>query len=171
MEEDLKHRPSSNNLSSLLPALDFLKPYKRRLGLTALVLLLASGVSLSFGQLIRLVVDNDYLTTNTEMLLQAVAGFTALMILLAVTFFFRIILVLGLGERISADIRRKVFNHVVELDSDFFDKNLSGEIQTRITTDTAIVQSALSLSLSMALRNMVISVSYTHLTLPTILRV
>ncbi len=155
MEEELKHRPSSTNISILKPALSFLSPYKLQLAIAGLALLFTSGLSLSFGQGLRIVIDEGYMSTSPELLNRSILIFIGLMLLIAAGTFVRFNLVLWIGERISADIRKKVFSHVIDLHPAFFDENLSGEIQTRITTDTAIIQSVISVSMSIALRNTV----------------
>jgi ATP-binding cassette subfamily B protein len=93
------------------------------------------------------------MTTSPELLNKSVLVFVLLMLLIAAGTFIRFNIVLWIGERISADIRKTVFKHVIDLHPSFFDDNLSGEIQTRITTDTSIIQSVISVSVSIALRN------------------
>ncbi len=153
MDDDLKFRQTSTDLKLLKPALNFLKPYKLQMVVAALALLFTSGLSLSFGQGLKIVIDKGYMTTSPELLAKSVMAFILLMLLIAVGTFFRFSIILWIGERISADIRKSVFKHVIDLHPSFFDENLSGEIQTRITTDTAIIQSVISVSASIALRN------------------
>ena len=153
MEEELKFRKINSDITLLKPALGFLKPYKLKLFAAACALLFTAGLSLSFGQGLKVVIDKGYMTTAPELLNQSVLAFVFLMLLIAVGTFIRFNLVLWIGERISADIRKSVFKHVIDLNPAFFDENLSGEIQTRITTDTAIIQSVISVSASIALRN------------------
>jgi ATP-binding cassette subfamily B protein len=76
-----------------------------------------------------------------------------LVVLLAVGMFTRFYWVSWLGERVSADLRQAVFDHIIALHPGFFETNLSGEIQSRITTDTSLLQTLIGTSISMALRN------------------
>jgi len=153
MDEDLKFRQTSTNIASLKPAIGFLKPYKLELFIAGCSLLFTSGLSLSFGKGFQIVIDKGLMTSTPELLNQSVIGFVTIMLLIAAGTFVRFNIVLWIGERISADIRKTVFKHVIDLHPSFFDENLSGEIQTRITTDTAIIQSVISVSVSIALRN------------------
>jgi len=153
MDEELKFRKVNRDITLLKPAIGFLKPYKLKLFAAACALLFTAGLSLSFGQGLKVVIDNGYMTTTPEMLNKSVLAFIFLMLLIAAGTYIRFNLVLWIGERISADIRKSVFKHVIDLNPAFFDENLSGEIQTRITTDTAIIQSVISVSASIALRN------------------
>lgn len=153
MDEDLKFRQTSTDITSLKPALGFLKPYKLQLFIAACALLFTSGLSLSFGQGLKIVIDKGLMTSTPELLNYSVIAFITLMLLIAAGTFIRFNIVLWIGERISADIRKTVFKHVIDLHPSFFDENLSGEIQTRITTDTSIIQSVISVSVSIALRN------------------
>ncbi len=158
MDEELKHRQTSTDISTLVPALSFLKPYKKQMLGAAAALLFTSGLSLSFGQGLKIVIDQGYMTSTPELLNKSVLAFVCIMLLVALGTFIRFNLVLWIGERVSADIRKSVFKHVVDLHPSFFDENLSGEIQTRITTDTAIIQSVISVSISIALRNFIMLV-------------
>jgi ATP-binding cassette subfamily B protein len=153
VDDDLKFRQTSTDLKLLKPALGFLKPYKLQLAVAAFALLFTSGLSLSFGQGLKVIIDHGYLTTSPESLSKSVIAFIILMLLIAVGTYLRFNIILWIGERVSADIRKSVFKHVIDLHPSFFDHNLSGEIQTRITTDTAIIQSVISVSASIALRN------------------
>jgi len=153
MDEDLKFRQTSTDITSLKPALAFLKPYKLQLFIAGCALLFTSSLSLSFGQGLKIVIDKGLMTTSPELLNYSVIAFVILMLLIAAGTYVRFNIVLWIGERISADIRKTVFKHVINLHPSFFDENLSGEIQTRITTDTSIIQSVISVSVSIALRN------------------
>jgi len=156
MDDSLKYRGTSQNLRSLLPAIIFLKPYKLHITCALLAILFTSSLSLSFGEALKRLIDGGYLSSTPEMLSKGIFIFMSVMTLICLGSFVRFRLVLGLGERLSADIRQAVFNHVIDLNPGFFDDNLSGEIQTRITTDTSIIQSVISASVSMTLRSLII---------------
>lgn len=153
MDEDISYRQTNSDLSLLKPAIGFLKPYKKQMVIAGFALIFTSALALSFGQGLRVVIDNGYMTTSPELLNQTIIGFIVLILMVALGTYIRFNLVLWIGERISADIRKAVFTHVIDLHPGFFDSNLSGEIQTRITTDTTIIQSVISVSASIALRN------------------
>ena len=145
----------------------FLKPYKIRIVLALVALVFTSGVMLFIGQGIRFMVDQGLATESMNSLGSTVVGFIGLTVALALGTFSRFYLVMWIGERVVTDIREAVFSHVVDLHPGFFESNLSGEIQSRITTDTTLLQSVLSSSISIALRNIIMLIGGTTLMLIT----
>ncbi|MBA1146382.1 ATP-binding cassette domain-containing protein [Ectothiorhodospiraceae bacterium WFHF3C12] len=139
-------------------AAGFIWPYKRAALVAALALLFTAGITLSIGQGIRLLIDRGLATGSPALLTQTVLVFLALVVALAVGTFLRFYAVSWLGERVVADIRRRVFDHLIELHPGFFDTNRGLEIQSRLTTDTTLLQSVIGSSLSVALRNAVMLV-------------
>ena len=139
--------------ASLLPIFAFIKPYKMMLALALIALLLTSGVSLSLGQGVKFVIDSGFIAGSAEQLQTAILVLIGLICLLAVGTFSRFYLMSWLGERISADIRKAVFNRIVTLHPSYFEENRSGELMSRLTTDTALLQSIIGSSFSMALRS------------------
>ena len=148
----------SDNLKILISILHFIAPYKARTIIAGLALIFTAGISLSFGQGFRLIVDEGFALGSQESLTQIVGLFFMLVFLLACGSVIRFYLVSWIGERVTADIRMAVFNHIIELHPGFFETNKSSEIQSRITTDTTLLQSLIGSSVSMALRNILMSV-------------
>jgi ATP-binding cassette subfamily B protein len=139
--------------TSLLPIFSFIKPYKMMLALALIALLLTSAVSLSLGQGIKFVIDSGFIAGSAKQLQTAILVLIGLIVLLAIGTFSRFYLMSWLGERISADIRKAVFDRIVTLHPSYFEENRSGELMSRLTTDTALLQSIIGSSLSMALRS------------------
>lgn len=152
-----EQRKSSPNIRVLSSMLAFLKPYRWRVLAAAFALILTAGVTLSLGQGLRILVDQGFGSSAGagagEALDQAIIICVGLVVLMAVGTYARFYLVSWIGERVSADLRQAVFNNVIELHPGFFETNLSGEIQSRITTDTTLLQTVIGTSVSMALRN------------------
>ena len=138
---------------SLLPILSFIKPYKLMVIMALVALLMTAGVNLSLGQGVKFVIDNGFIAGSEQQLTSAITGLIALIFLLAIGTFSRFYLMSWLGERVSADIRQAVFNKIVTLHPSYFEENRSGELMSRLTTDTALLQSIIGSSLSMALRS------------------
>lgn len=136
-------------------AAGFLWPYQRAVAIAGMALLFTAGITLSIGQGIRLLIDRGLATGSPALLTQTVLVFLALVFALAAGTFIRFYAVSWLGERVVADIRRRVFDHLIELHPGFFDTNRGLEIQSRLTTDTTLLQSVIGSSLSVALRNAV----------------
>lgn len=131
----------------------FISPYKRQVLYSLLALLFTAAITLSIGQGIRLLIDRGFATNSTDLLAQYVSIFFLLVLALAVGTFTRYYWVTWLGERVIADIRRKVFDHLIHLHPGFFEENRSLEIQSRLTADMTLLQSVIGSSVSFALRN------------------
>ncbi len=139
-------------------AVTFIAPYKRQVVYSLLALFFTATITLSIGQGIRLLIDRGFATNSAELLTQYVLIFFALVIALAVGTFTRYYWVTWLGERVIADIRRKVFNHLINLHPGFFEQNRSLEIQSRLTADMTLLQSVIGSSVSFALRNLIMMI-------------
>ena len=156
--DELIDREVSRKISILGSVLPFLKPYKKQIAGALCALVVTSMVTLMFGQGLRLLIDQGFSQDSADLLGQAILVFVGLTLVLAIGTFVRFYLVTSVGERAAADIRNQVFAHVVRLHPGFFDINLASEIQSRITTDTTLVQTVVGSSASLALRNLFILV-------------
>jgi ATP-binding cassette, subfamily B, bacterial len=158
MTHPTSEKPKANPraLSGLLP---FLKPYRAWLLGAALFLMLAASATLAFPWALRHVIDSSLATGSSEekaaalrtnfLLLFGVAA--ALGVFSAVRFFF----VSWIGERVTADLRNAVYRHVLQQSPQFFETTQTGEVLSRLTADTTLVQTVVGSSLSMGLRNLV----------------
>jgi ATP-binding cassette subfamily B protein len=130
----------------------FLKPYKLQ-GIGAITaLLVTTAVTLAIGQGVRLVIDKGFVTGSLSQLNQTLLLLLAFALILAAGSYVRFYLMSWIGERVSADIRRRVFDHMIAMHPGFFETNRSGEIISRLTTDTTLLQSIIGSAFSMALR-------------------
>ena len=154
--DEILDREVSRKVSILRELIPFLRPYSRQILGAFCALVVTSTVTLMFGQGLRLLVDQGFSGGSKDLLENAILVFVGLTILLAAGTFARFYLVTSVGERAAADIRNKVFEHVVRLHPGFFEINLASEIQSRITTDTTLVQTVIGSSVSLALRNLFI---------------
>ena len=143
----------SRGLPSLLPVLGYLWPYKLRLAGASLALLFTAGATLSLGRGLQVLIDQGFGGGTEDDLQSAIGLLVAIAAAIAVGTFVRFYLVSWLGERVSADIRKAVFNNIVRLHPGFFESNRSGEIMSRLTTDTTLLQTIIGSSFSMALRS------------------
>lgn len=148
--------------------LPFFRPYRWQVVLAAVFLLLAAAAALSFPVALRLLIDGSLQPAAAG---KAIAGnaagerggsahVTGYFLLLfgaaacmAAFSAARYYMVTWLGERVTADIRRAVYDHVIRLSPAFFERTASGEVLSRLTTDTTVIQSVVGSSLSMFLRN------------------
>lgn len=152
---DLGQAPRSDRFKALALARHFIAPYRKAVAGALLALVFTAGITLSLGQGIRLLVDRGFVTGSPELLNQTVLLFFVLVTALAVGTFVRFYLVSWIGERVVADIRKQVFNHLITLHPGFFETNRGLEIQSRLTTDTTVLQSVIGSTVSVALRNLV----------------
>lgn len=134
----------------------FLFPYKKQIIWASIALIVTAGLNLSLVQYVRIIVDQGFVAASTNMLNQAIIGFLMIALLQAIGTFARFYWVSWLGERVTADLRKAVFSHIIGLHPAYFEANLSGEIQSRITTDTTLIQSVIGSSASIALRNLLL---------------
>jgi ATP-binding cassette subfamily B protein len=147
-------KPAKKSLKSMLPIFSFVLPYKKMLAGALIALLFTAAISLSLGQGVRLIIDNGFVAGSAEQLTDAILIMVVMISLLAIGTFTRFYLMSWLGERVSADIRKKVFNQLVSLHPSYFEENRSGELMSRLTTDTTLLQSIIGSSFSMALRSL-----------------
>ncbi|UUY07265.1 ATP-binding cassette domain-containing protein [Pseudomonas sp. J452] len=146
---------SSRQRTALRMAARFVAPYRWRVLGALLALMFTAAITLSMGQGIRLLVDQGLATQSQQALNQSIGLFFALVLALAVGTFTRFYLVSWIGERFVADIRKRVFNHLIGLHPGFYESNRASEIQSRLTADTTLLQTVIGSSLSMALRNII----------------
>ena len=139
--------------STLGSLLRFLSPYKREIAVFLVALLLTAGITLSIGQGLRLLIDGGFAQQSKDNLNTGVLFIIGMAILMATGTYVRFYLISWLGERVSADIRTAVFNHVISLHPAFFETNRSGDIMSRLTSDTTLLQSIIGSSMSIALRS------------------
>ncbi len=151
----VEDRPKSKQVGALRGLVPFLRPYRGLLGLALLALILTASVSLILPLAVRRVIDgfND---ANAALLDQYFGAALIIAALLAVGTGFRYYLVTRLGERVVADIRRALFDRVLSMSPAFFERILTGEVLSRITTDTTLILSVIGSSVSVALRNVLI---------------
>ena len=154
MSDSQEQREPSKKLGVLRSMLTFIRPYRLQVFAATIALICTAGVTLSIGQGLRLLVDDGFSSGSADGLDRALLVFMAMVLFLAVGTFIRFYIVSWIGERVSADLRRAVYNHVIELHPSFFETNHSGEIQSRITTDTTLLQTVIGSSVSIALRNL-----------------
>jgi ATP-binding cassette subfamily B protein len=155
----------------LLRLLGLLRPYRLRLALAGLALLLASGSVLLLGNGLRLVIDRGFLDADAQALGQALVLMLVVVTVLAFASALRYYQVTWIGERLAADLRQRVFDHLLTLEPSFFesasDGRAAGEIASRLTADTSVLQSLFGSSVSLALRNLVMLVGAVVLMLVT----
>ena len=118
-------------------------------------LFVASGAWLALGQGVKFAIDEGFIGDHAGMLNQAAIGVLVICIIASAATYCRFYLMTWLGERISADIRTSVYDHLLTLSPAFFARIRTGEVISRFTSDTTVLQTVVGMSLSMALRSAV----------------
>ncbi len=152
-----------NNPLPLLPKGDvaqfrrlgqFLLPYRWRIAGALVALVVAASCVLALGQGLRYVIDAGFGTRDSHLLNLALAAVVGVAAVLACATYARFYLMMSVGERIIADLRRAVFAHVLTLSPAYFDSARTGEIASRLTNDTEQIRQVIGFGLSMFLRNL-----------------
>ncbi len=133
--------------------LDLLTPYKARIAAALVALVVAAGCVLLIGQGLKQVIDKGFVAGSAELLNLALLGLLVVIMLMSLATYARFYLVSWLGERITADLRRRVFAHLLTLSPVFFEQNRTGDVLSRLTNDTTQLETVIGSSVSMALRN------------------
>lgn len=155
-------QPAKGNPRSLSGLLPFMRPYRGRIALAGLFLVLAAVATLLFPVALRGLIDGG-LSAQAKgeqlmLLRQHFLALFAVAVALGIFSAARFYMVSWLGERITADLRSAVYSHVLRQSPQFFETTQTGEVLSRLTTDTTLVQTVVGSSLSMGLRNAVMGI-------------
>jgi len=156
MSSDRARAPTPRSLSGLLP---FLRPYRARIALALVFLVLAAAATLAFPLALRELIDGGLQPQDRGVQLMALRQHFALLFGVAAAMgvfsAVRFYLMSWLGERVTADVRDAVYHHVLQQSPEFFETTQTGEVLSRLTTDTTLVQTVVGSSFSMGLRSAV----------------
>lgn len=143
------------DIKSLRPLLSYLSPYRLGLLGVMIALLVTSASMLSIGKGLGFLIDSGLSKGDTSLLNLSLFIMLGIAALLAMGTYARYYLITYVGERVVADIRRDLFSHIVHLSPEFFESNKTGDILSRLSSDTELFQMVVGSSLSIALRNTV----------------
>jgi len=155
--DDIPDRPASKDLRTLARIGGLLKPHRGRIAVAAIALIVAAGCVLVLGQGLRQVIDAGFASRDPASLDRALAGLLGVVAVLSVATFARFYSVSWLGERITADLRRAVFSRILDMPPGFFETTRTGEVISRLTNDTALLEVVIGSSASFAARNLLIT--------------
>jgi ATP-binding cassette subfamily B protein len=136
----------------------FVRPYMRQVAYAAIALIVAAGAVLAIGQGLRFVIDRGFVAGSAAELDRALALLGGVIFVMAAATYTRFYFVSWLGERVTADLRRAVFDHLLRLPPEFFEVTRTGEVISRLTNDTTMLETVIGSSLSMAVRNLLLLV-------------
>jgi ATP-binding cassette subfamily B protein len=157
-----KERAKASNAKSLSGLVPFLRPYRTRIGLALCFLVLAAMATLAFPLALRSLIDGGLMQANKGDQLMALREHFVLLFAVAMALGLfsaaRFYMVSWLGERVTADLRNAVYRHVLHQSPEFFETTQTGEVLSRLSADTTLVQTVVGSSLSMGLRNLVMGI-------------
>jgi ATP-binding cassette subfamily B protein len=151
--DHIPDRPGSKDLRQLLAVAAYLRPYRRQIAIAVAALLVAAGCVLALGQGLRAVIDHGLGAGSRVMLDRTLIGLLVLVAVQACATYTRYYWVSWLGERVTADLRRALFAHLLSLPPAFFETMRTGEVISRLTNDTAVLELVIGSSASLAVRN------------------
>jgi len=154
--DTIPERPANRDIRQLARVLGFLAPYRRQVAIAAVALVVAAVCVLVLGQGLRRVIDRGFSSGDAALLDSALIALLAVIVVMAIATYTRFYFVSWIGERVSADIRRAVFGHLLDLSPGFFEVTRTGEVISRLTNDTSLLEVVIGSSASFALRNTLI---------------
>jgi len=156
-DADAMRREKSRNLKPLLRMLPHVVRYKGMIALAVLSLMLAAGATLAVPVAVRRMIDHGFSAENSQFIDQYFGVMFLVVLVLALASGGRFYFVNWIGERVVADLRERVFSHVISLSPAFFETTRTGEVLSRLTADTTAIKAAVGASMSIALRNFVLA--------------
>jgi ATP-binding cassette subfamily B protein len=151
-----EERRGSRDIRILRRLLVYLRPYRLQIACAVVALVVAAGTVLSMGQGLRYFIDNGLGDRRSPLMDNALLILAGVTLLLAVSSYARFSLVSWVGERVVADLRRDLFDHIIRLNPGFFEVTPTGEVLSRLTTDTTLLQVVVGSAVSVALRNILL---------------
>ena len=148
--------PPATALRTLARVGGFLRPYRARVVVAALALVVAAAATLAIGQGLKVVVDRGFAAGNAAELDRGLALMLGVVVVMAAATYVRFYTVSWLGERVTADLRRRVFDHLLTLSPGFYETTRTGEVISRLTSDTTMLETVIGSSVSMAARNLLL---------------
>jgi ATP-binding cassette subfamily B protein len=158
LRDSIPERPANRDIRQLARVLGFLAPYRRQVAIALAALVVAAGCVLVLGQGLRRVIDGGFSSGDAALLDSALVALLAVIVTMAIATYTRFYYVSWIGERVTADIRRAVFGHLLELSPGFFEVTRTGEVISRLTNDTSLLEVVIGSSASFALRNTLIMI-------------
>jgi ATP-binding cassette subfamily B protein len=163
-------RPKARSLRPLRQLLPFLKPYGWTIAFAAIALIISSSASLLIPPALKGIVDHGFDKHNVELIGHYFLALIGVAALLGISTAIRFYYVTWLGERVIADVRKAVFDHVLVMTPSFFEVTRTGEVLSRLTADTTLIQTVIGSSASVAMRNVVMLIGGTILLVVTSLK-
>ena len=155
---DAPKLPPVTALRVLMRVGRFVRPYKKQVIFAGIALLFAAASVLAVGQGLKFVIDRGFAAGNAAELDRMLGAMMLIIVVLALATYTRFYYVSWLGERVTADLRREVFDHLLALPPGYFEVMRTGEVISRLTNDTTMLETVIGSSASMAIRNVLLMI-------------
>ncbi len=154
VEREAQGRSRGRDIRVLQRLWPFMAPYKAQIAAAFVSLLISSSATLLFGPALREMINHGFSKENFAAIDQSFQYMMGVVLLLGIATALRFYFVTWIGERVVSDIRKALYNHILGLSPAFFEVTRTGEVLSRLTTDTTLIQTAIGSSVSIALRNL-----------------
>lgn len=144
---------SPKKTHQMLVLLPFLKPYKKEVYLALLALGVTSLTILFFGKAVKYIIDVGFVERNQMLLNFILLAFVLAVVVMAIAGYYRSYLINSASEKMIADIRKKVYDHLIRVSAEFFESNKTGDVISRLSVDTGVVVNLVSNTLPFLIRN------------------
>ena len=158
IERQAERREKSKNLAPLRALRPFIMPYRGMIAAAGVALVIAAGATLALPMAVRGVIDHGFSAEDARSIGQYFLALIAVAGIMGAAAATRFYFVTWIGERVTADVRSRIFSHVLSLSPNFFESTRTGEVLSRLTADTTLIQIVVGSSASFALRNLVMGV-------------
>lgn len=155
---EAENRPKGRSLGPLKTLVPFMRPYKRQIGYALLSLLAAAGATLALPAALREVIDRGFSSADTTQIDKHFLTLFFVACALGLATAMRFFWVSWIGERVVADVRSRLYRHVLTMSPAFFETTRTGEVLSRLNTDTTLIQTVVGSSLSIALRSTLLAI-------------
>jgi len=149
----MKKKARIANLSQLLP---FFFPYKRKIFFAGLALFVTALTILFFGEALKYLIDYGFAKKDKQFLNMILLAFFTAVILMAISGYFRSSIINSVAEKVIADLRKKVYSHIINVSAQYFEIHKTGDVISRLTVDTVVLYSIISTTISFFLRNLIL---------------
>ena len=148
-----KNNIKKNKSSQIMALWPYLIPYKREAILALIALAITSMMILCFGKAVKYIIDIGFVKQNQAMLNLILLGFVVAVLIMAIAGYYRSFLINSVAEKMIADLRKKVYDHVIRVSAEFFESTKTGDVISRLSVDSALVINLISNTLPFLIRN------------------
>ena len=151
-----KTAKKSINIRKFLELIPYFKPYKKDVILALVALLVTAMMVLLFGKGIKYLIDFGFVPRDNIALTLVLILFIVAIGIMSIAGYYRSYLINSASEKVIADLRKKIYNHIIHVSAEFFEITKAGDVVSRLTVDTTIIYNVLSNTISFLLRNSII---------------